>query len=125
MAGVVLLDASTGVDFDIDEQHGFQGACLEANRQADAWESLEKLDNCSLAEWIHDRRDREPDVPLLFLAAQDPSQRGDVADDATRQAWVESWSPGAWRVVAAPHWMDEADPELVADAAREVIDLNS
>jgi hypothetical protein len=123
VAGVVLLDASTAVDYEIDEMHGFQGMCLEANRAADAWDSLEKLDNCRLAEWIHDRRDREPDVPLLYLAAQDPSGRGDVGDDPIRQAWVESWSPGTWRVVSAPHWMDEADTGLVADAVREVIGL--
>lgn len=121
VAGVVLLDASTGVDYDLDEMQGFQGACLEANRQADAWDSLEKLDNCSLAEWIHDRRDREPDVPLRYLAAQDPSDRGSEAEDAVRIAWVESWSPGTWRVVNAPHWMEEADTGLVADAVREVI----
>jgi pimeloyl-ACP methyl ester carboxylesterase len=124
VAGVVLLDASTGVDYDIEERNDFQGACLEANREADAWASLEKLDNCRLAEWIHDRRDREPDVPLLYLAAQNPSDRGDVGDDPIRQAWVESWSPGTWRVVSAPHWMDEADTGLVADAVREVIDLS-
>jgi len=124
VAGVVLLDASTGVDYDIDEVHGFQGPCLDANREADAQDSLEKLDNCRLAKWIHDRRDREPDVPLLYLAAEDASQRGDEADDALRIEWVESWSPGTWRVVSAPHWMDEADTGLVADAVREVIDLN-
>ena len=123
VAGVVLLDASTGVDYDLDEMQGFQGACLEAHRQADALDSLEKLDNCSLAKWIHDRREREPDVPLLYLAAQDPSDRGDEAEDPTRIAWVESWSPGVWRVVNAPHWMDEADTALVADAVGEVIDL--
>ena len=125
VAGVVLLDASTGVDYDIDEQHNFQGACLAANRHLDAWESLERLDNCSLAKWIHDRRDREPDVPLLYLAAEDSSDRGEEADDATRQAWVENWSPGTWRVVSVPHWMDEADTDLVADAVREVIDQTS
>jgi pimeloyl-ACP methyl ester carboxylesterase len=123
VAGVVLLDASTGVDYDIDEMHNFQGACLEANRQADAWDSQEKLDNCSLAEWIHDRRDVEPDVPLLYLAAQDPSGRGDETDDPIRQAWVESWSPGTWRVVDAPHSMDEADVHLVAESVRELIGL--
>ena len=123
VAGIVLLDASTGVDYEIDEMHGFQGMCLEANRQADAFDTLEKLDNCGLGEFIHDRRDLEPDVPLLYLAAQNPSDRGDVGDDPIRQVWVESWSPGTWRVVGAPHWMDEADTGLVADAVREVIDL--
>ena len=123
VAGVVLLDASTGVDYDLDEKQGFQGACLEANRKADAWDSLEKLDNCRLAEWIHDRRDREPDVPMLYLAARDPSDRGSEAEDPVRIAWVESWSPGTWRVVNAPHWMDVADTGLVADAVGEVIGL--
>jgi pimeloyl-ACP methyl ester carboxylesterase len=122
VAGVVLLDASTGVDYEIDEMHGFQGMCLEANRQADAIDTLEKLDNCSLGEWIHDRRDMEPDVPLLYLAAQDDSDRG-AEDDPTRMAWVRSWSPGEWRVVSAPHWMDAAAPGLVADAVRDVIAL--
>ncbi len=123
VVGVVLLDSSTGVDYDIDEQHNFQGPCLKANRQADAFDSLEKVDNCRLAEWVHDRRDHEPATPLLYLAAQDASDRGLEADDATRKAWVESWSPGTWQVVNAPHWMDEADTELVANAVREVIGL--
>lgn len=123
VAGVVLLDASTGVDYEIDEMHGFQGMCLEANRQADAFDTLEKLDNCSLGEFIHDRRHLEPDVPLLYLAAQDDTDRG-AEDDPTRIAWVETWSPGEWRVVSAPHWMDEADTGLVADAVREVVDLS-
>ncbi len=123
VVGVVLLDSFTGVDYDIDQQQNFQGACLEANRQADAFDSLERLDNCRLAEWVHDRRDREPAVPLLYLAAQDASDRGPEADDTTRKAWVESWSPGTWRVVDAPHWMEKADPELVANAIREVIGL--
>jgi pimeloyl-ACP methyl ester carboxylesterase len=122
VAGVVLLDASTGVDYDIEEQHDFKEACLEANRHADAFDSLEMIDNCTPARWVHDRRDQEPDVPLLYLAAQDPSDRGSVADDATRQAWAASWSPGTWRVVSAPHWMDEADTQLVANAVREVLD---
>jgi pimeloyl-ACP methyl ester carboxylesterase len=123
VAGVVLLDASTGVDYDIDEMNGFQGPCLEANRVIDAFDTLEKMDNCSLAKWIHDRRDREPDVPLLYLAAQNPSDRGTEIEDDVRIAWVESWSPGTWRVVSAPHWMDVAETGLVGDAVREVIDL--
>jgi len=41
----------------------------------------------------------------------------------TRKAWVESWSPGTWQIVNAPHWMDEADTELVANAVRKVIGL--
>jgi len=40
VAGVVLLDASTGVDYEIDEMNGFQGLCLEANRQLDALDSV-------------------------------------------------------------------------------------
>lgn len=123
VAGVVLLDASTGADLEIDRKHGFPGPCNEANRKADAYESLEKLDECTLLTWIAEHQDQQPDVPLLYLAAQDPADRGDPGDDPIRIAWVESWSPGTWRVVTAPHWMEGAAPGLVADAVREVIDL--
>jgi hypothetical protein len=99
---------------------GFQGACLPENREADANDSLEKLDNCSLAKWIYDRRDQEPDVPLLYLAASNSPDRGTPLD-ASAKAWVATWSPGTWRVVNAPRWMDEANTKLVADAIREVI----
>jgi hypothetical protein len=42
--------------------------CLKANREADARDSLEKIDNCRLSKWAYDRRDQEPDVPLIYLA---------------------------------------------------------
>ena len=122
-AGILLLDASIPDDYVIDERHGFDGMCLKANRHADAWESLERLDNCRLAKWAHDRRDREPAVPLIYLAAADPSDRGDVADDPLRKAFVRRWSPGIWVPVGAPHWMDEADPQGVEESLNRVIAL--
>jgi pimeloyl-ACP methyl ester carboxylesterase len=126
VAAVVLLDASTIVDYDLDRQRGFVGMCGETNRSADANFSLEKLDNCLLAEWIDQRRAKEPDVPLAYLAAESPSTRDQGSEgDLQREAWVETWSPGSWRVVPAPHWMDESDTWLVAQAVREVIDLTN
>jgi pimeloyl-ACP methyl ester carboxylesterase len=121
VAGVLLLDASIPDDVVIDRRHGFTGVCNPSNRHADAWDSLEKLDNCRLARWAYDRRDREPDVPLTYLAAADPSDRGDVADDPLRKAFVHRWSPGVWKRVTAPHWMDEADPGLVERELDQVI----
>ena len=97
--------------------------CLKANREADAVHSLEKVDNCRLSEWAYDRRDQEPDVPLVYLAAMDPSDRGDIADDPLRKAFVRRWPPGVWESVSAPHWMDEADPGLVVKTLRRVIGL--
>ena len=123
VAAILLLDASTSQDYVIDERHGFDGMCTQANREADAWESLEKIDNCRLAKWAYDRRDQEPDVPLIYLAAKDPSDRGDIADDPLRKAYVRRWSPGIWKPVQAPHWMDEADPELVVKNLKQVIAL--
>lgn len=125
VAAILLLDASTPDDYVIDERHGFDGMCLEANREADAWDSLEKLDNCLLAKWAYDRRDREPDVPLIYLAAKDASGRGDTADDPLRKAFVRRWSPGIWKSVKAPHWMDEADPLLVVKNLRQVIAMTN
>jgi pimeloyl-ACP methyl ester carboxylesterase len=122
-AGILLLDSSIPDDFIIDKRHGFDGMCLRANREADAWQSLEKIDNCRLSKWAYDRRDQEPDVPLIYLAAKDPSDRGDVADDPLRKAFVQRWSPGVWESVSAPHWMDEADPNLVVKNLERVIAL--
>jgi pimeloyl-ACP methyl ester carboxylesterase len=122
-AGILLLDSSTPDDYAIEERHGFEGMCLEANRAADAWESLEKIDNCLLSKWAYDRRDQEPDVPLIYLAAENPSDRGDVADDPIRKAFVGRWSPGVWESVSAPHWMDEAAPDLVVENLERVIAL--
>jgi len=123
VAGVLLLDSSIPDDYLIDKRHGFEGLCLKANRHADAWDSLEKVDNCRLAKWAYDRRDQEPQVPLIYLASKDPSDRGDVADDPLRKAYVRTWSPGVWKSVSAPHWMDEADPNLVVKNLDRVIAL--
>jgi pimeloyl-ACP methyl ester carboxylesterase len=122
-SGILLLDSSIPDDYVIDKRHGFDGMCLKANRQADAYQSLEKIDNCRLSKWAYDRRDQEPDVPLIYLAAKDPSDRGDVADDPLRKAFVRRWSPGIWESVSAPHWMDEADPKLVEKNLERVIVL--
>ena len=122
VSGIVLLDASTGADYEIEEMEGLKGMCRQSNRDADAWSTLEMIDNCSLASWIHERREQEPDVPLLFLASTDASDRGTEAQDAVRKAWVDGFDPGTWRVVSAPHWMDDANPALVAAAVCEVID---
>lgn len=121
VAAILLLDSSIPDDYVIDEAHGFDGMCSKANRQADAWDSLEKIDNCRLSKWAYDRRDREPDVPLIYLAAANPSDRGDVADDSLRKAFVHRWSPGVWKSVSAPHWMDEAAPSLVVRNLEQVI----
>lgn len=123
VAAILLLDFSTADDYVIDKSHGFEGMCSKANREADAWDSLEKIDNCRLSKWAYDRRGQEPDVPLIYLAAQDSSDRGDIADDPLRKAFVSRWSPGIWKSVSAPHWMDEADPTLVVRNLEEVIDL--
>lgn len=111
-AGVLLLDASIPDDYLNEVRNHFQGMCLPANRQDDAWASQEKLDNCALAKWAYDRRAKEPDVPLTYLAAKDRDP-SDVALDPLRKAFVTRWSPGVFTIVDAPHWMDEADPELV------------
>ena len=121
---ILLLDASIPDDYVIERRHGFNGMCLEANRQADAHDSLEQIDNCRLAKWAYDRRHREPDVPLIYLAAKDASERG-AGDDPTRKASVRRWSPGVWKSVEAPHWMDEADPHLVVKNLEQVIALRN
>lgn len=125
VAGVLLLDAAIPDDYLVDQHDGFEGLCAPANRDADANDSLEKVDNCRLAKWAYDRRDRQPDVPLIYLAASNPSERGngEPGDDVDYQAFVQRWSPGVWQPVDAPHYMDEADPELVEQNIEKVLGL--
>ena len=61
--------------------------------------------------------------PLIYLAAEDRSGRGDIADDPLRKAFVQRWSPCIWESVTASHWMDEADPKLVEKNLERVIGL--
>jgi pimeloyl-ACP methyl ester carboxylesterase len=49
-SGILLLDSSIPDDYVIDKRNGFDGMCLKANRQADAYQSLEKIDNCRLSK---------------------------------------------------------------------------
>ena len=63
VSGILLLDSSIPDDCVIDKRHGFDGMCLKANREADAYHSLEEIDNCRLSKWAYDRRDQEPGVP--------------------------------------------------------------
>jgi hypothetical protein len=123
VAGVLLLDSSITDDYFIDKIHGFTGACLPQNRDADAHDSLEKLDNCRLSKWAYHRRGHEPQVPLIYLASTDPSEREPIADDKYRKRFVARWSPGVWKLVGAPHYMDESDPQLVEQNLQKVIDL--
>jgi hypothetical protein len=85
--------------------------------------AIAREDNCRFSKWAYDRRDQEPDVPLIYMAAQDPSDRGDVADDPLRKAFVRRWSPGVWESASAPHWMEDADPDLVVNNLERVIAL--
>jgi hypothetical protein len=125
VAGELLLDAATGVEYEFDGKTLTEGPCAPANRDEDANRSLEKVDNCSLEKYAYDRIDQQPAVPLLYLAATDSSDRGSPATDLVRQDWVKTWSPGEWRVVNAPHWMDQADTGLVSNAIKEVIALSA
>lgn len=122
-AAILLLDSSIPDEYLFERRHGFQGACLAENRHADAWESLEKIDNCRLAKWVYARRDREPDVPLIYLAAEESSAAWSAEYEQISKAFVRRWSPGILETVDAPHWMDEADPELVVKNLERVIAL--
>ena len=46
------------------------GPCDLVNRKLDGHESLQKIDNCAMYKWAYQRRDRRPEVPLIYLAAK-------------------------------------------------------
>ena len=73
----------------------------------------------------HDRGDLTSRRAVLISQGR---IQGAVATRSTTRrgwGWVESWTSGIWRVVNAPHSMDEAETGLVANAIREVTDLHA
>ncbi len=126
VAGAVFVDADVPDLFELEPLWPpGDGACAPALRAADASESLEKIDNCTLAEWNYDRRSNEPAVPLIYLAAEKYSWRGvspeyDAQVDDVRRAFAERWVPGEFRWVDSGHVIEVDAPAEIANAVREV-----
>lgn len=132
VAGIVMVDG----DFDEEvtlEDVGMvpegTGPCDRVNRRIDGQQSLQKIDNCAMYKWAYERRDRRPEVPLVYLAAKQApwsaatefGQRYTKAIVPLQKSYAESWSPGKFVWVDSGHDIHSEKPGVVADAVRWVV----
>ena len=124
-AGILLLDSSIPDDFLIDKRQGFDGMCLKANREADAWDSLEKIDTTAaspsglttvgLKSRTYRSSTSQPKTPPIAATWQTTrsgrrsltvGRLGSGSRSAHRIGWMKSprtWSCRAWsRSSASP-----------------------
>ena len=130
VAGIVMVDA------DFDELVTLEdmvpegvGACDPTNRRLDGEESLQKIDVCAMYKWAYERRDRRPEVPLVYLAAKQApwSDRAEFGPQYTKaiiplqKSYAASWSPGKFVWVDSGHEIHTEKPGVVGDAVRWVV----
>jgi pimeloyl-ACP methyl ester carboxylesterase len=125
VAGIVLLDALFPDELALDRYLDPEWtACSPRNRRLDERRSLERISQCDLYRYCSARVDREPDVPLTYLASR--QERWDRSERATpeyarrildtQRSYVERWSPGRFVWVDAPHFMEPEIPIRIAHA---------
>jgi pimeloyl-ACP methyl ester carboxylesterase len=132
VAGIVMVDASFDEEITLEDvgmvPEGV-GPCDAVNRKIDGHESLQRIDNCAMYEWAYRRRDRRPDVPLVYLAAKqapwsDYTEFGPRYTKAIiplQKSYAASWSPGKFVWVDSGHEIHIEKPGVVGDAVRWVV----
>jgi pimeloyl-ACP methyl ester carboxylesterase len=133
VAGMVMVDATFDEEVTIEDVGMVPkgaGPCDPENRRIDGMESLQKIDNCAMYKWAYERRDRRPEVPLVYLAAKqapwsDYSEFGPRFTKAIvplQRSYAESWSPGRFVWVDSGHDIHSEKPRAVGDAVRWVVE---
>ena len=133
VAGIVMVDASFDEEVTIEDVGmvpAGAGPCDPENRRLDGTESLEKIDNCAMYRWAYERRDRRPEVPLVYLAARRAPWSDDVGMGRRftrlivplQKSYAASWSPGRFQWVDSGHEIHSEKPGAVGDAVRWVVE---
>ncbi len=129
VAGIVLLDALFPDELELERYLAPRWSiCSLRNQQRDERRSLEKINQCRLYRYSIARGEREPEVPLTYLASgQEPWTQSDWATPGyaqrigdLRRSYVGRWSPGRFAWVDAPHFME---PEIPIRIARAITTL--
>ena len=132
VAGLVMVDSSFDDEItleDVGMVPSGAGPCDPSNRKADGYESLQKIDNCTIYKWSYSRRELRPKVPLVYLAAKwapwsDQTDLGPKYQKAIiplQKAYAASWSPGKFEWVDSGHEIHIERPEVVAAAVKWVL----
>lgn len=123
VVGMVLLDASFPDEIELEPLWP-----EEDRYNHDDWADTEELvDFLAVHTAAHALRGNEAAIPVVYLLATPSTWTGPPAYEAVVldaiRAYVASFSPGIVREVESEHWMENAVPQIVADAVREVIGL--
>jgi pimeloyl-ACP methyl ester carboxylesterase len=125
VVGVVQLDSM--FPDELFHEHLFpQPERYTAFSKADACCELERISHYRMLRTAFRYIGREPAVPMTyFYSLQDPREYGiprydDLIVDVM-QRYVGRFSPGTFIPIDAPHFMEPAIPDEIAEALREVI----
>ena len=132
VAGIVMVDASFDEEVTIEDVGMVTDGtspCDPENRRIDGRESLQKIDNCAMYRWAYARRERRPEVPLVYLAARrapwsdnlDMGRRYVHRIVGLQKSYAASWSPGRFQWVDSGHEIHTEKPGVVGDAVRWVV----
>lgn len=132
VTGMVLLDTMIPDELALDAYLGPDDTFLHY-REDDMCCTLERISQFDLISGLQEYIGHEPAVPMIYLAsAQEPRVEYDwVTPEYVErypdvlQAFVDRFSPGEFRWVDAPHYMDPVIPDQIADAVRDVARLAS
>jgi pimeloyl-ACP methyl ester carboxylesterase len=125
VVGMVQLDSM--FPDELFYEHLFpQPERYKAFSKEDACCTLERLDHYRMLRTAFRYIGREPAVPMTyFYSLQDPREYGIPRYDSiivdVMQRYVGRFSPGTFIPIDAPHFMEPAIPDEIADALRDVI----
>jgi pimeloyl-ACP methyl ester carboxylesterase len=128
VVGAVMLDSMFPDEMSLESMFPLEDR-YEAYSEEDEGMGLERISHYKVQMAAQPFIGHEPDIPLTYLASI--PQGFDVNDYGrpeydrkvieAQQAYVDRFSPGTYVRVDAPHFMEPAIPDQIADAVREVI----
>jgi pimeloyl-ACP methyl ester carboxylesterase len=131
VVGMVLLDAMFPDELSLE--HLFDPADRYQAFDQEDEASLERISHYKVQKAAQRYVGREPEIPVVYLASEvegyEDNDYGIPEYDRrilqAQAAYVDRFSPGTLVTVDAPHFMEPVIPDQIADAVRDVIDLQS
>jgi pimeloyl-ACP methyl ester carboxylesterase len=124
--GMVLLDAMFP-DMMLAEELAPEDERFEAFHEEDLNETPERISHFDVMTRSAELIGQEPAIPVVYFASErEPMEsegipEWDAAIPGLRAEFVDRYSPGTLTFIDAPHFMEPAIPNEIADALREVI----
>ena len=127
VVGMVLIDTMFPDELRLDRFLAREYRFVYYNRD-DKCCTVERISQFALISSLQRDIGKEPEIPVIYLASeQEPRNQNDFESPAydahildAQKAYVDRFSPGILQWVDAPHFMEPAVPDVIADAVREV-----